>query len=530
MAKRSVIVVLVSLVFCAASYAADNSSIIEIKVSNGIGDAKAINAASKKADGQQRTLLIPAGKWAISENLSVPSNINLKLERGAIFEIAKDVQFVIDGSFEPQGLYHIFNGEGKVVFGKTFTGEAFPQWWGDINSPDDTAICNAAANSGASYIRFPKGTYNIDPVAKGPKTDPNDDNQWYGGIDAASDTTLIFDAGAVLKAIPNDARVYSIIKINDKKNVKVCGAVLQGERDSHKGTTGEWGDGIVIRGSSSNIKISDVKVSSCWGDGIYIGEGCPDGVFVENSTFDRNRRNACSITNAKNILFNNCIFSNTQGTSPHAGVDVEPNKKGDIIQNVIFQNCRSYKNLTKGFSIAYLGKLDNPVSLSFINCISDSDGMGFATCSGPNGTAGSVSFINCTSLNAREAGFICFMTDIFVQINGMTIINSNQGNSGKLQEASSFVVWVYKDVKDTWAGNIYAKDVHISSTDGKALYAVYCGNDSENVNTGFKNISMEINTDMPKKKQLFMNKASFAGNCDIHVSNLNIGENENSAK
>ena len=73
MAKRSAFIILLVFVFCVCSYAADSSSTIELKASNEIGDVRAIEAALKEAEGQQRTLLIPAGKWAISENLNIIS-------------------------------------------------------------------------------------------------------------------------------------------------------------------------------------------------------------------------------------------------------------------------------------------------------------------------------------------------------------------------------------------------------------------------------------------------------------------------
>ncbi|HBG25650.1 MAG: hypothetical protein A2Y10_16050 [Planctomycetes bacterium GWF2_41_51] len=517
--------------FCLAE-----TSYIEVTAKNGTGNSKSITTALKRIGEDQRSLLVRRGKWVISEEINIPSNVSLTLEKGASFVIEKEGKLKINGSFEAEGLYQLFDGEGKVKFGDGFLGQVLPQWWGNLDAQDDdTVICQSAIDSGALCVRFPKGKYDIDAVKKGPKTDPNDDNQWYGGLDVASNLTLTFDPGAVIKVIPNDARVYSVVRITGKENVRISGAVIDGERDEHKGTTGEWGHGIAIRGQSKNITIENVMVSGCWGDGIYIGEGCPEDVLVENSKFDNNRRNACSITQGRNVLFKKCTFSNTHGTGPHKGVDIEPNVESDVISNVVFEDCYSYKNLTQGFSLARDDKQNHPVTVTFRGCISEGDGTGFGIDIGPSDTAGVVYISNCVSINAQESGFRCTSANMPLQIDGLYIVNPNQKNE-KPVFGSGFVLWCkvpyYKD-KDRvkYTGNITARNVNVFSSDGKAHFALYMDNELGD-KSGFKNIDIELKTNMPDEKRFYKGNGPFTGYFKINFSDKMdaVGQTNNAVK
>ena len=65
----------------------------------------------------------------------------------------------------------------------------------------------------------PKGVYMIDAV------DPR--------LHLKDDMTLELAEGAVLKAIPNDSKKYSLLTISGVANVWVIGGTLEGERDQH---------------------------------------------------------------------------------------------------------------------------------------------------------------------------------------------------------------------------------------------------------------------------------------------------------
>jgi hypothetical protein len=107
------------------------------------------------------TLHIPAGVYSIAANLTVPANIHLKLEKGAVFSIATGKTLTINGGLEA-GLYQIFSctGTGKVVFGDGSIDAALPEWWGA--APDGTTNCTAALRAAAvahNHVHLGIGTY-----------------------------------------------------------------------------------------------------------------------------------------------------------------------------------------------------------------------------------------------------------------------------------------------------------------------------------------------------------------------------------
>lgn len=104
-------------------------------------------------------LRIPAGTYNISVDLTVPSNITLKPERGAILSIATTKTLTINGGFEA-GPYQVFSctGTGKVVFASVK--EVAPEWWGFTT--DAAAAITAALTTGRTVKLAAGKTY---PVA-----------------------------------------------------------------------------------------------------------------------------------------------------------------------------------------------------------------------------------------------------------------------------------------------------------------------------------------------------------------------------
>ncbi|WP_159732390.1 hypothetical protein [Sphingobacterium sp. 18053] len=98
---------------------------------------------------------------------------------------------------------------------------------------------------------------------------------------------------------------------------------------------GEWGHGIYIF-SSSNVSISGLTLSEFWGDGSTVGGEEDQGndkpsevVKYKNVQFVDNRRQGISLVNCRTIEVDHCVFSQTYGTLPMAGIDIEPNPDKD---------------------------------------------------------------------------------------------------------------------------------------------------------------------------------------------------------
>jgi parallel beta-helix repeat protein len=203
---------------------------------------------------------------------------------------------------------------------------------GDGLANDTAALqkaVDAIAGTGGSVV-VPSGTYLVDALTS---------------VFLKSNLTLSMDSGAVLKAIPNGSSNYAILRISGASNVNVVGGTLLGERSLHMGTGGEQGMGLRIYGNSQHIAVSGVTAKECWGDGFTI-DGASD-VTICSVTADHNRRQGLSITGGSGILVKNSVFSNSKGTMPEDGIDIEPNS-GQIVSNVLITACVFSNNAGDG--------------------------------------------------------------------------------------------------------------------------------------------------------------------------------------
>lgn len=234
------------------------------------------------------------------------------------------------------------------------------------------------------YMYLPAGVYHIDPTSGGYDVLGK---YKFGGIVLTENQTLIMSPETKLVAIGNNKSNYQIISVFGGSNVTISGGQIIGERDSHSGTSGEWGHGISIFGGT-NVFIKDVEISKCWGDGIYLGfydgpNKYSNGVTIKNCNIHDNRRNNLSITDVSNVTVRNCQFNNAHGIAPQYGIDIEPNKNRTC-SNVTISGCQFQGNA--GGTIQILGQLNAHVkSVTIENCTGDKEPVKWA------GYGGSVS-------------------------------------------------------------------------------------------------------------------------------------------
>lgn len=231
---------------------------------------------------------------------------------------------------------------------------------------DDTAAINDAINYAAAEsinkVSIPDGVYMIN-------TDES--------VNLKSNIHLELSSGTTLKAIPTSSELNYIVYIKNVDNVTVTGGKIIGDRDSHLGTTGEWGMGIAMY-DSRNITVSDISISDCWGDGIYIGTktagGYCDTVTVERFKCDNNRRMGLTIISAKNVIIRNGVCSNSNGTAPESGINLEPNYATQVLMNILIENVQTINNGGYGLDF-WLGndKTDVPVSNVSLKIVNHTD-------------------------------------------------------------------------------------------------------------------------------------------------------------
>ncbi len=228
---------------------------------------------------------------------------------------------------------------------------------GNDDIDDTEAIQNALNKYDKVYI--PAGTYMID-VDK--------------SLVLNSNQTLLLDRLAILKALPTTNENSSVLKIKDVSGVNVSGGQIIGERYGHLGSTGEWGMGILVE-SANKVKISNVTISDCWGDGLYVGGTTPaNGIKIDGVVSSNNRRQGLSITNATNVTISNSVFKNTNGTAPEAGIDIEPNP-GEIAEDITIVNTKCYSNAGSGIDLMGINETVKRVTVKGCT-ISDNSSIG----------------------------------------------------------------------------------------------------------------------------------------------------------
>lgn len=126
------------------------------------------------ASAANTTLILGPGTWPLAAILTIPQNIILKVDRGALIFLANGATLTINGGLEG-GRYQIFawTGTGRVRFGLGAVAEVFPEWWGAV--ANGTIDCSAAiqaaidargpvgsgSESRCPVIRFGAGDYKL---------------------------------------------------------------------------------------------------------------------------------------------------------------------------------------------------------------------------------------------------------------------------------------------------------------------------------------------------------------------------------
>ncbi|MCA9021547.1 MAG: right-handed parallel beta-helix repeat-containing protein, partial [Planctomycetaceae bacterium] len=280
----------------------------------------------------------------------------------------------------------------EVKAGKTEI--AYASWWG-FQPEDSTAALQAAINSGAKKVIVEKM-----------------DAPWIvTPIQLASHQEIVFEAGAVIRSKKGEfkAPTASLFTAALKENVQMTGngavlEMLRADYDSAPYQKAEWRNGISVR-TCSNVTISGLVIRETGGDGIYLGVAKPGvtnrKITIRDVVFERNYRQGVSIISAEDLLIEDCVFKETSGTAPMAGVDFEPNRADECLVNCVLRNCVSENNKGPGY-LLYLPNLtreSKPVSIRFENCRSMGQSRALSCTTrnnNPGSVTGSIEFENCS--------------------------------------------------------------------------------------------------------------------------------------
>jgi hypothetical protein len=265
---------------------------------------------------------------------------------------------------------------------------------------DSTAAIQNAFNA-STNIYIPSGIYKIKA---------HTDTGGFGGVEPQSNSRIEFAPGAVFQAITNDKGAYSIIKALSKENITFINPTLIGDKDTHTGTTGEFGMGFLIR-NSNEIHIDGGNISKCWGDGIYIGQvsdvGYCENISLRNLVVNDCRRQGMSVISVDGLLIENCEFSDTNGIPPSAGIDFEPNLTNGRLSRISLINVKTANNDGGGVLIDLLNYTSDPtiannISITSINHQDEGSVNGLIITRCLNTSSGAIRFVNSVYRNSDK--------------------------------------------------------------------------------------------------------------------------------
>ncbi len=359
---------------------------------------------------------------------------------------------------------------------------------------DDTAAIQAAINAanGRVPVLFPPGTYMVSAAT--------------GILLNVAGTHLVLSAGATLKAITNSLTNYSVVTISAADCAITGGGTVQGDVQTHTGSTGEWGHCITVGAAAHRTRLQGITVKHGWGDGVYVGGGAVQDVALVDVIADSNRRNGLSIVGALRCRVIGGSYIGTgsvASTAPAAGIDVEPNPSSGInVLDVVIDSVVASSNTGAGIQITRQTAQTTTVHVTSCVCRTNgTDGILVA------GAAGSIAAeitanrcsnnsrhgINITAPGAVMSNNHCYsnsqcgvnasakvkITSGVVDFNSQTGLNMGSGSDNStvagmaIGENCAGAATTYHEVDVTSTGfRMSGSTVRPSTSGNRALYAI----------------------------------------------------------
>ncbi|HMB61472.1 MAG TPA: right-handed parallel beta-helix repeat-containing protein [Eudoraea sp.] len=188
---------------------------------------------------------------------------------------------------------------------------------------------------------------------------------------------VILEEGVEIKAKPGafPKTGHALFQFIECTDITILGNGGLIRMNKEEYTDGEWRHGISLRGCK-NFTIRDLTVRDTGGDGVYLDGWGKDIPYSENITIKgvhsiNNKRQGLSIISAKTVLISDCLFAETKGTNPAAGLDIEPDHPDNQIVDIRINHCTFRDNYGTGIklALAQLNSDSNPISVLVENCV-----------------------------------------------------------------------------------------------------------------------------------------------------------------
>lgn len=249
--------------------------------------------------------------------------------------------------------------------------EALASWWG-FDPNDSTECLQKAINSHVKKLVIDR-----------------QESAWVTrSLTGVSDQEIVLEAGMELTAQKGafHGKGDCLLFFNECHNVVIRGQHRTGDSPArlrmHKEDyqsddyeKSEWRHGLSFA-SCRNVLVQDLAVERTGGDGIYLGVSpskVPNRhIVIRRVDCNGNNRQGISVISVEDLLIEDCLLRNTNGTPPQAGIDFEPNSWKDVLLNCRLRRCRSEHNSGTGFQICpqYSSERSRPIKIYLEDCVS----------------------------------------------------------------------------------------------------------------------------------------------------------------
>jgi Abnormal spindle-like microcephaly-assoc'd, ASPM-SPD-2-Hydin/Right handed beta helix region len=352
---------------------------------------------------------------------------------------------------------------------------------------DDTSVFQTALNSTASnaeVLEIPAGNYNISP------------------LNIPSNSNIKVDSGVTVSANSGYGSSDRMLNINSK-NVTITGAgantsvfQMPKARSASQGDGSQYRHCLSIQ-NASNVTVTGIACNQSGGDGIYISAAST--VTVSNCVFDQNFRDGGSfIGQLSNVNITNNTFSNSNGSLPQAGVDIEPNVPSDFISGLNLTDNTMKGNTGDGLAISLwtLTSASQPVSITVTRNHSDSNGRYgyYMNNNDPSNASGTITLNDCTTDSSASDGAnarFYAANGASVTFNNLTVTNPHRNGPDPSYGDSAAVAIIRGGGGTVAEGNVHYVNTNIQATNGELEYYFEF---QDNSNVGVSNVTFTPGT------------------------------------
>lgn len=254
------------------------------------------------------------------------------------------------------------------------------------------------------------------------------------------DKVVIFEPGLVLRAIPGAFPDPGdcLLKLIRCHNITIIGygaTFIMNKSEYAQLNDSEYRHCLHID-NCVQMTVKGLSLRDSGGDGIYVGGAdwwqeartYSEDIWLEDLNCINNYRQGMSICSVQNMEVRHCLFTQTEGTLPEAGVDIEPFEPYQRIINLNFRHCSFTHNAWTGIALALfeLNGSSLPVSIHFTDCYTSQNGSQnhpynsveiFASADRESPVQGTVTFERCLVENSQWGAFYTRKTSDAYQLN-----------------------------------------------------------------------------------------------------------------